>query len=271
MTCPIPAVSPARALPSTTLLASGLLKHEEADELRPRVYEAIARAAAAQPEPSPSIPRFVKVHDAYLPNRRGEALLAGARGAAGAVVIVRDPRDVAISLAHHQSWTIDRAIAFMGRKDATFATARRSQPEQLRQRLLDWSSHLGSWLDQTDLPIHLVRYEDLLADTAGRFGGVRDFAGARITRADAEPAARLASFSNLQAQERKNGFAERVSKTSPFFREGRAGAWTTRLSAAQVEQIHRDHGAMMARPGYPTAIAAHPYTTDHKAKDELTP
>jgi hypothetical protein len=34
-------------------------------------------------------------------------------------------------------------------------------PRQLRQKLLGWSGHILSWLDQSDIPVHLVRYEDL--------------------------------------------------------------------------------------------------------------
>ena len=65
-----------------------------------------------QPEEAQSV-RFVKVHDAYTLTPKGEPLLAGARGADGAIVIVRDPRDVAPSFANHSSTTIDDAVAFM--------------------------------------------------------------------------------------------------------------------------------------------------------------
>ena len=57
--------------------------------------------------------RFVKAHDAYTLTPTGEPLLAGARGADAAIVIVRDPRDVAPSLANHNGTGIDEAIAFM--------------------------------------------------------------------------------------------------------------------------------------------------------------
>ena len=72
--------------------------------LRPRVYEELARGAQDdeydEPEDAPPV-RFVKVHDAYTLTPNGEPLLAGRRGADGAIVIVRDPRDVAPSLANH--------------------------------------------------------------------------------------------------------------------------------------------------------------------------
>ena len=62
----------------------------------------------------------MKAHDAYTLTPKGEPLLAGARGADGAIVIVRDPRDVAPSLANHNRSSIDDAIAFMNDKNAGF-------------------------------------------------------------------------------------------------------------------------------------------------------
>ncbi len=98
------------------LIDSSLLTHDEIDCLRPRVYEELARGAADDEydEPEERQPvRFVKTHDAYTLTPKGEPLLAGAGGADGAVVIVRDPRDVAPSLANHRHSTIDDAIAFL--------------------------------------------------------------------------------------------------------------------------------------------------------------
>jgi aryl sulfotransferase len=88
------------------LIDSGLLTHDEIDCLRPRVYEELARGADDDeydaPQNTPRV-RFVKVHDAYTLTPIGEPLLAGRRGGSGAIVIVRDPRDVAPSLANHNN------------------------------------------------------------------------------------------------------------------------------------------------------------------------
>ncbi len=98
------------------LIDSGLLTHDEIDCLRPRVYEELARGAEDdeydRPEETPPV-RFVKVHDAYTITLKGEPVLAGRRGADGAILIVRDPRDMAPSLANHNCISTDDAIAFM--------------------------------------------------------------------------------------------------------------------------------------------------------------
>jgi aryl sulfotransferase len=242
-----------------TLIDSGLLTLDEIDRLRPRVYEALARGEDEDPleaPPDEARLRFVKVHDAYTLAPSGEALLAGARGAKGAIVLVRDPRDVAPSLANHNGLTLDAAIDLMNDKAAAYGNKTDRQHRQFRQKLPGWSGHVASWLDQRDIPVHLLRYEDLKSDTVEALLGAMAFAGRPITREEAERAARLAEFSRLQDQERKVGFAEASRKGTKFFRRGEAGAWRGELTAEQAGRIEAAHGAMMARLGYELTAAA---------------
>ncbi len=136
------------------LIDSGLLTHDEADCLRPRVYEELARGAQDdeydKTDVAPPV-RFVKVHDAYTLTPKGEPLLAGTRGADAAIVIVRDPRDVAPSLANHNRSGIDEAITFMSDKNAAFCKGTNRQHNQFRQQMPGWSGHIASWHDQSDI------------------------------------------------------------------------------------------------------------------------
>jgi hypothetical protein len=238
-----------------TLIDSGLMTHDEIDRLRPRVYEALARGVQDdeydKPEDAPAV-RFVKVHDAYTRTSAGEPLLGGARGADGAIVIVRDPRDVAPSLANHNGSTIDAAIKLMNDPEAGFCGKRDRQSIQLRQQLPRWSGHVQSWLDQGDIPIHLVRYEDMLVETAGVLRRAMDFAGFSASEEDIRRAVRLAGFSALEAQERRSGFREgpRPHADGRFFRRGEAGGWRDELTLEQVARIEEAHADMMRRLGY---------------------
>jgi aryl sulfotransferase len=236
-----------------TLIDSGLLTLDEIDSLRPRVYEALAAGAAddeydAQPERAKV--SFVKVHDAYTMTPNGEPLLAGARGAAGAVVVVRDPRDVAPSLAHHNGTDIDEAIAFMGNVEAGFCARDDRQAKQLRQFLPGWSGFMTSWLEQTDIPVHLVRYEDMKSDAPRVLRGVLDFARRPATDAEIERAVAFADFRQLRKQEQDKGFRE-ASRAGRFFRRGDTGSWREELTPEQAARIERDHAPMMRRLGYP--------------------
>jgi len=235
------------------LIDSGLLTHDEIDSLRPRVYEELALGAETGEGEEPAVPvRFVKAHDAYTLTPKGEPLLAGRRGADGAVVIVRDPRDVAPSLANHNRTTIDEAIDHMCDEAFGFCTKPGRQHRQFRQRLPGWSGHIASWLDQRDIPIHLVRYEDMMADTAAMLGGVLAFAGLAASSEEIRRAVDFADFAQLRQQERERGFREapRPKPGGNFFRRGEAGAWRDELAAAQVARIEAGHAGMMRRLGY---------------------
>jgi hypothetical protein len=240
-----------------SLIDTSLLTHDEIDCLRPRVYEELARDANDDDDDddtrNPFEVRFMLVHDAYGLTPHGEPLLAGADGA---ILIVRDPRDVAPSLANHARVNIDRAIASMN------DTQREShaKPGRLyrlfRQTSRSWSGHAQSWLEQTDIPVHVVRYEDMKADTIGTFGRALKFAGEPAGDEDIRRAVAFADFAELRRQEQENGFRERPAYPGgPFFRRGEAGAWRDELNAEQVARIEAAHAPMMRRLGYGPAGA----------------
>ena len=247
-----------------TLIESALLPFDEVDRLRPRIYAQLGEVAwgddggdgggdEGDGDTTHGQVRFAKVHDAYAQTSAGEPLLGGLSGAKGAILIVRDPRDVAPSLANHNRSTVDEAIDIMGDAKRAFSGRSDRQSMQLRQRLAGWSGHAASWLEQEDIPVHLIRYEDLKRDTAGELSAAMDFAGRPIRPDEAERAASLTAFSALQAQERATGFVEAPALVTSFFRRGEVGGWRDELSPAQVRRIEADHGAMMEHLGYPMA------------------
>ncbi|HEX5182283.1 MAG TPA: sulfotransferase domain-containing protein [Allosphingosinicella sp.] len=227
-----------------TLLDSGLLTDDEIDAMRPDVY----LAWADQLRDRRDDPFVMKCHDAYtrLP---GDRALLGNSVARGAIVVVRDPRDVALSFADHRGASIDEVIDLMCDPSAAVGRSVRAQRPQLRQCLLDWSGHVLSWLDQKDVPAHLVRYEDMEADTIAILAAAARFAGFDVTRDQAAKAARLSAFDALRNQEQMAGFTE-AAKDRSFFRRGHSGGWRTALSRAQAERIETAHRRTMTRLRY---------------------
>ncbi len=186
-----------------------------------------------KPEAAPPV-RFVKVHDAYTLTQKGEPLLAGRRGANGAIVIVRDPRDVAPSIANHNRTSIDDAITLMNDPQGAYCAKPRRLDQQLRQKVPGWSGHLASWLDQTDIPVHLIRYEDMKADTVGTFRRALDFAGRPASDEDIRRAVGYADFTELRRQEQGKGFSETPrGRAELFFRRGEVGAWRDELTPSR--------------------------------------
>ncbi|HYD68963.1 sulfotransferase domain-containing protein [Azospirillum sp.] len=220
------------------------LTDDEAAALRPRLYEAEAQAAAN--------PLLRKVHDAWTLTAAGEPLFPPAV-TLGTVYIVRDPRDVAVSLTHHMGMKQDEAIAFLADPAATLARSGPRCKAQLPQRLLTWSAHVESWLDAPELPPPLLlRYEDMLDDAAAALLRIARHLGWEATTEAAAKAADATRFEALRAAEERHGFRERPAKAARFFRRGVAGGWRDTLTATQAARIERDHGTVMARLGYAT-------------------
>ena len=249
----------ARARFDTVMMfPSGLLTHAECDRSRPDYYRWTAsmhRDEGPDDRQDTAIDnvQFSKVHDAYTQTSLGEPLLGGPSAASGAILIVRDPRDVASSLANHGGWSIDDAIDFMASPDSGFCNRTDRQPNQLRQQLGGWSRYHAGWLTQGDLPVHRVRYEDLQEDTAATLRGALEFAGVTVTASEIARAVDFAAFDELRGQEdRSGGFREapRPHGAASFFRRGVAGGWHDELTRAQRERIELDHGGMMAGLGY---------------------
>jgi hypothetical protein len=227
-------------------LDSADLSAAQQANLRPRAYECWAAEAER--------PIYCKAHDACHRTPAGEWLFPPPV-TRGAVYVVRDPRAVAVSLAHHAGRTIDDEIARMEDPAAAFSASPGGLSRQLRQHLGRWSEHVESWL-AAPFPVHLVRYEDLHADPGRVCTKLAQFLDLPREPALIAAAVEATSFARLQAQERQAGFIERPETAAAFFREGRVDGWRAALTPAQSARIIVSHGPVMRRFGYDVAPPA---------------
>lgn len=221
------------------------MTHDEIDLLRPRIYEQIVAEAER-------FPIFMKNHDAYtyLPN--GEPMMSR-RATVGAIYFIRNPLDVAVSFAYHSGHeNFDRTIQGMGKSTNAFSPFNDRLHTQLRQKLLGWSGHVSSWVDQQDIPVHPMPYEDMKAKPLETFTAAVRFAGLEHSEEDIEIALEKSRFESLQEMEREDGFREKAPRCSSFFRKGQVGSWREKLNQKQAERIVADHGELMRRYGYVT-------------------
>lgn len=188
---------------------------------------------------------FVKTHNASLVIE-GVPLVTP-EVTAGAVYLLRDPRDVAVSYSHHLGLTLDQTIARM----ADPAAATGGVDEKVYEYLSSWSIHVHHWT-RTSSPRRLVlRYEDLSAAPETGFGALIRWLGEEPPAARLARAVAFSGFDVLAGQEQAGGFVEQpAASRGAFFRAGRVGQWRELLSAAQRARIERDHAAVMRRFGY---------------------
>ena len=188
---------------------------------------------------------FVKTHNAAL--AVAGVPLVTPEVTAGAIYIVRDPRDVAVSFSKHTGRTIDQTIAFMADPGA----AGGGNDNTVYERFASWSVHVHHWTANANPLLHVTRYEDMLARAEAAFGAVIRFLGSEPPQARLARAIAFSSFAILTEQERRRGFAERPAEAvAPFFRVGEAGHWQKVLSRTQSARIEHDHAAVMRQFGY---------------------
>lgn len=213
----------------------GSLPIEEVMALRLKVQELLTQSSPDSV--------FVKTHNLLglidgVPTVNREAT-------AGAIYLLRNPLDIAVSYAHHYGLTIDETIAQLADPDAGSANT----DLVARNFYGTWTMHVQSWTQDPSASLHVVRYEDLVARPGEAFGGVARFLGLDPPAERLERAIAFSAFDVVRGQEQEGGFVER-SQHSRFFREGRANQWREVLTDAQVAKVVADHRDQMARFGY---------------------
>ncbi|MGN6728461.1 MAG: sulfotransferase domain-containing protein [Rhodanobacteraceae bacterium] len=214
------------------------LSFEEIAELRPRVHALIAQRASGT--------RLVKSHN--MTGSSDGHPLYNWQVTAGAIYLVRNPLDVAVSMTHHFGLTVDEAIERLANENV--ATA--NDAMFVSQMLGSWSRHVAGWAEVAERlgpKVLVLRYEDLLDKPAKHFAKAAKLLNIH-DKARMERAVRHAGFQTLSALEKREGFIEAANEQSRFFRAGRANQWREALSREQVARVIGDHREQMARFKY---------------------
>jgi hypothetical protein len=217
------------------------LTPNEVDLYRPNMYRVLSSEVTGKDELI-----YKKVHDAYTFNANQKPVFPE-DVSKGVLYFVRNPLDVCISYANHSNNSIDNAISFVNDPNACFWGKRSGQ---LRQILLTWNNHVKSWLNQSLIPIHWVRYEDMLMTPIETFGRIVQVLGLEYNPTKLSKAILFSDFKNLRKMEKEHGFSEKPQKCSCFFRKGEIGNYREYLSQKQIESIIECNRESMQTLGY---------------------
>jgi hypothetical protein len=216
---------------SMTGLDSTYLDMEEVNSMRPNVFNRLVQDHSKKQ-------LFNKIHDAYTFTNDLRSIIP-TECTKSAIYFIRNPLDIAGSLANHMNMTIDEAITFMNNSKQTLARQKNNlnNHNQFEQSLLDWSGHVQSWTLKLPFPVLVIRYEDMINDTLATFSNTIEFLRIDATENQIKTALEESSFEKLKNIETKSGFAEKVKEFNPFFRKGSAGNWEDELSSVQIRNI----------------------------------
>jgi len=185
-------------------------------------------------------PRVIKSHEYFDPRYPK------------VIYLVRDPRDVALSLYHSRrkyrsiddSYPLERFVS------------ERFLPGDLD---ISWSEHVGSWLaTRMNHPgFLLVRYEDLRQDPVRELRRMAIFLGVTadahvLTQAVERSAAQR--LRDLEKAEHEQWLGTRGKRADvPFIGEAIAGGWKWKLPNSSIALIESTWGHLMNTLGYETS------------------
>ena len=209
---------------------------EDIDRMRPEAHRLIAAAFPGTV--------FCKTHCA-LKRSRGFPTI-NLEVTAGAIYIVRNPLDIAVSYANFQGLDLDMAIQVMNAANFEIPNG----PGNVSQPFGSWSQHVASWTAQANDRLLVLRYEDMIETPRETFRRLVVHLGLDADTARIDRAIGHVSFSEMRAQEERHGFSERSPAQERFFRAGRAGQWRDVFDDRQVADMVKANREQMERFGY---------------------
>jgi hypothetical protein len=217
------------------------LSNDEVDLYRPDMYRFLSKN-----EDLKAGVLYKKTHDAFTFNKHDLPLFPE-EVSKGVVYFVRNPLDVCVSYANHSSSIIKTTLQLMINEKAQLSGRRTGQ---LRQQLFSWKNHVKSWQQQKQIPLHIVRYEDMKKNPVATFSSIINFLGIESGEERLQRAIHNSDFKLLQQMEQTNGFKEKPQLSKVFFREGKAGSYRKHLSEEQIQQLVEYNYDTMREFGY---------------------
>lgn len=192
---------------------------------------------------------FRKIHDAFISPNTKQPIVSTSISA-GVIYIVRNPLDVLVSYHYHLGKSIAETMKLLNGNNSNENQQLNRIKIQFEQYMGGWSHHVLSWIEQTQVPVCIIRYEDLLNDPLTHFNKATSFAQIKHSQCDLKQAVDNTHFEKLKKQESKGRFAETPNHNNNFFRKGIAGGWREYLTEEQVQEVIKNHSTVMTKMGY---------------------
>ena len=178
--------------------------------------------------------KFLKTHSSFV--KMNGFSFTDLANTLGVIHIVRDPRDVAVSFAHHNNQSIEKTTEMIIKDFVLDADLKDKIPIYMGS----WSLNYNSWktFDKTGKYL-LIKFEDLIKDREKNFKKILNFikiltkSNFEINDKKIKKILQEIEFDKLKKLEEKKGFIEAKTDEKgnkiPFFREGKSNNWKKKL------------------------------------------
>ena len=213
------------------------LTFADVEQRMPSIYDSTDREMQLV-----SPPRYIKSHEPFHPRYQN------------VIYIVRDPRDVAVSYYHF--------ALKMGKMPADFLIddfVKDLIADNVRNPCGTWADHVMGWLamERSREKFLLLRYEDLIDDTARELSRVATFLNIPADEKRLNRAIELSSADRMRGLEKEEwkkwNVTRRSRKEIPFIRAAKSKQWSEALSPQSVMAIEAAWGPVMRALGYKLA------------------
>ena len=200
--------------------------------------------------------KFLKTHS-ILGNYKGHPFTIP-EYTLGAIQVVRDPRNVLVSLINHYSLNEKEAAEFI--TDDNRDIHRIDNDFSSYALLSSWSNHYKSWAHTKKYRKLIIKYEELKNNKYETFRDIVVFINTllnkteRVNKKKLETAIKTTDFSVLKEKETKYGFHEGVSdykgNKKKFFYKGFGNTWKNSISSELIKKIEKKFCDEMKTLGY---------------------
>ena len=176
-----------------------------------------------------------------------------------AVYIVRDPRNVVLSISNHFNISIENSLEFMIDKNKIISNPTNENENIGLTLLSDWKTNYQSWKNYDSTKVKIVKYEDLLNSSKNIFVDILNFfnkyAMIDIDEDKIKNVIKSTEFNKLKEYEQKYGFKESAAMSDQsnfFFNLGPNNDWKKLLDKKISEKICEYFKSEMKELGYIT-------------------
>ena len=204
---------------------------------------------------------FMKTHHALVKILNND--FTNKENTRGVIYVIRDPRDVVLSMSNHYKITVDESIDklldenfCLGWQDTDNLYENKKKPLSL---VSSWDKHFLSWNKYIfNCPKLLIKFEDLVYDKKNTIKKIIDFFIKNYNFKFSNLSKKIenmitySDFDHLKKTEQKDGFVEAVNNN--FFNKGTKGQWLDKLSDEQIYRIEKKYYNLLKQLNYETKL-----------------